>query len=65
MIRAVTNCLLNCQFRVPYFIEFLKTFLYCTILNAFSTGYLVVIGVSMKKEKQRLKLMVFLRLTIT
>ncbi len=50
MIRAVTNCLLNCQFRIPYFIEFLKTFLYCTILNAFSTGCLVVIGVSMKKR---------------
>ncbi len=59
MIRTVTNCLLDCQFHIPYFIEFLKTFLYCTILNAFSTGCLVIIGVSMKKEKQRLKLMVF------
>ncbi len=55
-MRAVINCLLNCQFLIPYFIQFFETFLYCTILNAFSTGCLVVIGVSMKKDKQRLKM---------
>ncbi len=54
-MRAVINCLLNCQFLIPYFIQFFETFLYCTILNAFSSGCLVVIGASMKKEKQRLK----------
>ncbi len=59
LMRAVINYLLNCQFLIPYFIQFFETFLYCTILNAFSTGCLVVIGAGMKKEKQRLKLMVF------
>ena len=39
--------------------NFFDTFVHCTIFNALSTGCLVVIGVSMKKEKQRLKLMVF------
>ncbi len=54
-MRAVINCLLNCQFLIPYFIQFFETFLYCTILNALSTGCLVVSSGSMKKDKQHLK----------
>ncbi len=43
------RAVINCQFLIPYFIQFFETFVYCTILNALSTGCLVVSSVSMKK----------------
>ena len=58
-MHAVINCLLNCQFLTPYSIKLFETFAHCTILNAFSTGGLVVIGARMKKEKQPVKPMAF------